>query len=71
MAVAPERIGAVRPDPHDLAPLRIDEQLVRRMLLAFLREETAKSGHRRVVLGLSGGIDSAAVAALAAEAMGP
>jgi len=70
MAIAPERIGAIRPDPTDLSPLRIDEQLVRRMLVAFLRDETAKSGHKRVVLGLSGGIDSAAVAALAAEAMG-
>jgi NAD+ synthase len=71
MAIAPERIGAIRPDPNDLSPLRIDEQLVRKMLVAFLREESAKSGHKRVVLGLSGGIDSAAVAALAAEAMGP
>jgi NAD+ synthase len=66
-----ERIGGVRPDPTDPAPLRIDEALVRRMLVAFVREESAKSGHKRVVLGLSGGIDSAAVAALAAEAMGP
>lgn len=66
-----ERTGPSRADPADLAPLRIDEALVRRMLVAFLREECAKSGHRRVVLGLSGGIDSAAVAALAAEAMGP
>ena len=65
-----ERLGTLRPDPHDPTPLRIDEALVRRMLVAFLREETAKSGHRRVVLGLSGGIDSAAVAALAVEAMG-
>ena len=64
------RLGTLRPDPHDPTPLRIDEALVRRMLVAFLREETAKSGHRRVVLGLSGGIDSAAVAALAVEAMG-
>jgi NAD+ synthase len=66
-----ERIGAIRPDPDDPTPLRIDEALVRRMLVAFLRDETKKSGHKRVVLGLSGGIDSAAVAALAAEAMGP
>jgi NAD+ synthase len=65
-----ERIGIVHPDPRDPAPLRIDEALVRRMLVAFLRQETAKSGHTRVVLGLSGGIDSAAVAALAAEALG-
>ena len=65
-----ERIGTIHPDPRDPAPLRIDEALVRRMLVAFLRQESAKSGHKRVVLGLSGGIDSAAVAALAAEAMG-
>jgi NAD+ synthase len=71
MAIAPERFGSLRPAPGDLSPLRIDEQLVRKMLVAFLKEETAKSGHKRVVLGLSGGIDSAAVAALAAEAMGP
>jgi NAD+ synthase len=71
MALAGERIGAIRPDPKDATPLRIDEALVQRMLVAFLRAETKKSGHRRVVLGLSGGIDSAAVAALAAEAMGP
>jgi NAD+ synthase len=66
-----ERIGAIRPDPSDPSPLRIDEALVRRMLVAFLREETKKSGHKRVVVAVSGGIDSAAVAALAAEAMGP
>jgi NAD+ synthase len=71
MAIAPEHIGAIRPTPGDLSPLRIDEQLVRKMLVSFLMQETAKSGHERVVLGLSGGIDSAAVAALAAEAMGP
>ncbi len=70
MALAGERIGAIRPDPHDPSPLRIDEVLVRRMLIAFLREETAKSGHKRVVVAVSGGVDSAAVAALAAEAMG-
>ena len=71
MALARERIGAIRPDPNDPSPLRIDEALVRRILVAFLREETAKSGHRRVVVAVSGGIDSAAVAALAAEALGP
>jgi NAD+ synthase len=64
------RIGAIRPDPGDPSPLRIDEALVRRMLVAFLREESRKSGQRRVVVAVSGGIDSAAVAALAAEAFG-
>ena len=71
MALARERIGAIRADPKDPSPLRIDEALVRRMLVAFLREETAKSGHRRVVVAVSGGVDSAAVLALAAEAMRP
>ena len=70
MALARERIGAIRPDPNDPSPLRIDEALVRRMLVTFLREETAKSGHKRVVVAVSGGVDSAAVAALASEAMG-
>lgn len=57
--------------PGDLAPLRIDEALVRRMLVSFLRDETAKAGMGRVVIGLSGGVDSAVVAALAALAFGP
>ena len=63
--------AAVRMAPGDLSPLRIDADLVRRMLVSFLRDETRKSGMTRVVLGVSGGIDSAVVAALAAEALGP
>ncbi|MGI8878867.1 MAG: NAD+ synthase [Candidatus Limnocylindria bacterium] len=64
-------VRPLRLRPGDLSPLRIDEALVRRMLVSFLRDETAKAGMRRVVLGLSGGVDSAVVAALAAEAFGP
>jgi len=71
LSLAAPRIGAIRPDPNDPSPLRIDEALVRKMLVAFLREETAKSGHRRVVVAVSGGVDSAAVLVLAAEAMRP
>jgi NAD+ synthase len=66
-----QRVGAVRPDPGDPSPLRIDEALVRRMLVSFLRDETAKVGLRRAVVGLSGGVDSAVSLALAAEALGP
>ena len=62
---------AIRMAPGDLTPLRIDLALVRRMLVSFLRDETRKAGMRRVVLGVSGGIDSAVVAGLAAEALGP
>jgi len=63
--------GAIRPDPSDPSPLRIDEVLVRKMLAAFIRQESAKSGHRRVVVAVSGGVDSAAVLVLGAAAMGP
>jgi len=62
---------AIRMAPGDLTPLRIDEVLVRKMLVSFLREETLKTGATRLVLGVSGGVDSAVVAALAAEALGP
>jgi NAD+ synthase len=54
-----------------MSELSLDTGLLREMLVAFLREEVWKVGVRRAVLGLSGGIDSALVAYLAAEALGP
>ena len=42
-----------------------------RALVLGVRDYVEKSGFRRVLLGLSGGIDSALVAAVAAEAVGP
>jgi NAD+ synthase len=65
------RTGVIRPDPSDPSPLRIDEALVRKMLVLFVRDETAKAGLRRAVIGVSGGIDSAVAAALTTEALGP
>jgi NAD+ synthase len=70
MTVDAER-AAIRMSPDELTPLRIDEVLVRKMLVSFLRQETVKTGATRLVLGVSGGVDSAVVAALAAEALGP
>jgi NAD+ synthase len=51
---------------------RLDIQcdLAERMLVQFLRKEAGKFGFQRGVLGLSGGIDSALSAALAARAFG-
>jgi NAD+ synthase len=46
------------------------EQDYHAMVLS-LRDYLGKSGFRRVILGLSGGVDSALVAAIAADALGP
>lgn len=50
--------------------LRINPKLVKELLVRFIREETRKVGIDKVVVGLSGGIDSALSAALAVEALG-
>jgi NAD+ synthase (glutamine-hydrolysing) len=48
-----------------------DEEVVRSALVLGLRDFVYKTGFRKVHLGLSGGIDSALVACLAADAVGP
>ena len=53
------------------APLAINGELVRRILLGFIRNEVRKVGFERVILNLSGGVDSSLVVTLAAEALGP
>ncbi|WP_419164877.1 NAD+ synthase [Candidatus Palauibacter sp.] len=68
-AAVPE---ALAPDPADSRALDIDVDLVRGWLVEFLRHEIERRrGFRRVVIGLSGGVDSALTAALCAEALGP
>jgi NAD+ synthase len=54
-----------------VSALDIHPPLVEQLLTSFLREELASAGFARAVLGLSGGIDSALVAALCARALGP
>jgi len=44
---------------------------LRQILVGFVRDEVRKVGVNRAVLGLSGGIDSALVVFIAAEALGP
>ena len=56
----------------DIPPeLAIDAATVTDLLVDFVRRETRRAGFRRAVVGLSGGIDSATSAALAARALGP
>ncbi len=50
--------------------LAIDTDVARRVIAEFIRGQLAQAGFERAVLGLSGGIDSALVAYLTAEAIG-
>jgi NAD+ synthase len=54
--------------PDELA---IDTDVARRVIGGFIRGQLEQAGFERAVLGLSGGIDSALVAYLVAEAIGP
>ena len=51
--------------------LVIDTVVARRIIVEFIRGQLRQAGFERALLGLSGGIDSAVVAHLAAEAVGP
>jgi NAD+ synthase len=55
----------------DVDALSIDSDVVRDILVGFVRNEVRKVGFERVVVGLSGGIDSALSAAIACAALGP
>jgi NAD+ synthase len=52
------------------AELAIDTSIARRVISEFIRGQLRQAGFDRAVLGLSGGIDSAVVAFLVAEAIG-
>ncbi|MFN2464506.1 MAG: NAD+ synthase [Candidatus Dormibacteria bacterium] len=57
-------------EPLDNAELAINLPLVTSILTGFLSNETHRVGFSRVILALSGGVDSAVVAALAVRALG-
>jgi NAD+ synthetase len=81
-AVTPPRVaavgqgGAVRwshteAGAHESGPaLDIDPQLVETWLVRFIQDEMSRRGFTRAVVGLSGGVDSAVTATLAARALG-
>lgn len=58
-----------KPDARGITGGEIDS--IHRALVLGIRDYAAKNGFTKAVLGLSGGIDSTLVAALAAEALGP
>ena len=53
-----------------LKELLIDARKISAGLIKFIADETGKAGFKKVVLGLSGGMDSALIAFLAKEAIG-
>jgi NAD+ synthetase len=63
--------SALADDPPDPAPPLDDIASLREALVLGIRDYASKCGFRSAVLGLSGGIDSAVVACLAVEALGP
>src|SRR3989442_7333039 len=52
-------------------PLAINPELVRKILVRFIQNEVQKVGFERVVLGLSGGVDSSLGATPASHALAP
>ena len=60
-----------RPLPGTVAPLLSEEAETYKALVTGVRDYVRKSGFSRVVLGLSGGIDSALTLSLAVDALGP
>ncbi len=63
---------ALYASPGEEQPAAVDDIIaLHRALILGVRDYFAKSGFERAVLGLSGGLDSAVTAAVAAEALGP
>lgn len=60
-----------RVKPGELAPMPDDIERDYHAMVIGAGDYLRKSGFSRVVLGLSGGVDSALVAAIAADALGP
>ncbi|MFN8519038.1 MAG: NAD(+) synthase [Chloroflexota bacterium] len=67
----PPAAAADQPSFELPSELAIETGVARRIIVDFIRAQLRQAGFERLVLGLSGGIDSALVAYLAAEAVGP
>jgi NAD+ synthase (glutamine-hydrolysing) len=66
-----EPLPAYEPMPAAIAPRLSDEAEMYGAVVLGLRDYVRKNGFKSVLLGLSGGIDSSLVAAIACDAVGP
>ena len=66
-----ESVTNAMSDVQNQDPLLISPALICRVLEGFIREELGKTGLKKLVVGLSGGIDSGLSLYLAARALGP
>ncbi|MCZ8204443.1 NAD+ synthase [Gemmatimonas sp.] len=69
----PEQLPVIRQGLSDQGgppSLLLDTELTESWLVGFLREELARRGFGKAVIGMSGGVDSAVSAFLAVEALG-
>jgi NAD+ synthase (glutamine-hydrolysing) len=71
VCVEAPRGQAREPHPPSIAPFAVELEQMRQALVLGLADYVRKNGFREVLVGVSGGIDSALTAALAVEALGP
>ncbi len=55
---------------NNRAALSLNAEMVRELLVRFIKDETMNAGFEKAVIGISGGVDSSVAAFLAAEALG-
>ncbi|MFG1874153.1 NAD+ synthase [Sphaerisporangium sp. NPDC049003] len=71
LELSAEPLPAYAPEPASVAPRLDDLEEVYSALVLGVRDYFTKNGFGSVILGLSGGIDSALTATIAADAVGP
>ena len=71
LVISEERVGGYLKITHGVAPRIELEAEIWQALVVGLRDYARKNHFPSVILGLSGGIDSAVTAAIAADALGP
>ncbi len=65
-----DKTGVLKPEPSDIAALLGEDESTYKAIVTGVRDYVLKNGFRGVVLGLSGGVDSALCLTMAVDALG-